>query len=143
MTKLINDLKNNNMIIHDFYSAFESGMPIGGGLVGGLFGATKTWYCSLATEYLYFFKIKGFFSYKGINEDTIKKIAIKDIQKIIWKPKTFSGFFTIHYYENSLSGTLLLGDEYFKNFRAILQYLKINYPHIIFEGYLHKKDVTL
>lgn len=142
MKKLIDDLKENDMIMNDWYSTFEKGMPIAQGLIGALISGAKTWYCSLTKEYFYYFKIKNTFSYGGIKWDTVKKIKIADIQKIIWKPKTFSGYFTIVHNDGKLTGTLDAAEERKNNFESMLRFLKYE-CEIFFEGYLHNPDKTL
>lgn len=135
MEQLIKDLKDLNMIYDDLHFSFMKGKPpIASGLIGALIENKKTYFCSWSKEYLYFFKIKYGFSYKGIKLDTISKIKISDIEKVEWRPKMFSGFFKIYYNDEKLTGTLSRGGENREKFETFLSFLEA-YSNIIFKVY--------
>ena len=140
MDKLLQELKERNMIMNDWHSCFLSGTPIGpGGLLSALSEASRTWYCSLTENCFYYFKIKNWFSYGGIKTDTIKKIRIRDIKKIVWKPKAFAGGFKIEHINGKLTGTVSSEELFYNNFKAILKYFKYTCK-IPCEGFFHKPD---
>lgn len=142
MQELIIELKKENMTIHSWYSKFESTGVVVGGLLGALIGGAKEWYCSLNEKYFYYFKVKNLFSYRGIKKDTINKIELRKIKKIIWKPKSFQGLFTIEYIGGKISG-ILSGDEISKNnFKEMLKYIKENFD-VQFEGYFYQKEIQI
>lgn len=126
MKKLIKDLEENKMITNGLYSAFEMGAPFpAGGLIGALIGEAKKWECSCTKEYFYYFKIKNFFSYKGIKWDSLNKIPVDRISKIIWHPKRYNcGTFTIIAFNQNITGTIEYGKMYHENFEKILKFLK-------------------
>lgn len=132
MEQLVKDLKELNMIYDDLFFSFMQGKPMVGGLIGALVENKKTYFCSWTQEYLYLFKIKYGFSYKGIKLDTISKIKILDIEKIEWRPKMFAGFFKIYYNDKKLTGTLSRGVENREKFETFLSFLEA-YSNIIFK----------
>ena len=132
MKQLVDDLKELNMISDELYFSFMKGSPIAGGLLGALIENSKTFICSINTEYLYLFKIKNSFSYKGIKSETIQKIKLADISMIEWRPKTFTGYFKIFYNGEKITGTLSRGEENKEKFEKCLSFLE-EYPNIVFK----------
>lgn len=139
MQKLIADLQQENMTIHSWYSRFETMGAICGGALGALIGAGREWYCSLTDKYFYYFKIKNFFSYKGIKKETIKRIALSDIERIIWKPKSFQGVFTIEHKDGKISGILSGDDDEKNNLKEMLKFIKEKCG-VQIDGYFYQKE---
>jgi len=110
MEKLINDLKEKNMITGDNVFEFVNG-HLSYGAKGGIIGAiiftsvelASVRYCSFCGEYLYFFKKKKGFKYKGIKEESIEKIKISEIEKFIYKPRKQYVWFTLEYNQKKYS----------------------------------------
>lgn len=142
MQKLITDLQKENMTMDCLYSRFETMGIICGGALGSLIGAGREWYCSLTDKYFYYFKIKNLFSYKGIKKETIKMIALYDIERIIWKPKTFQGVFTIEYKDGKISGNLSGNEEEKSNFKKMLKFMK-EQLNIKIDGYFYQKETKI
>lgn len=124
MQALVEELKQNNMIMYDLHYSYVSGGPFpASGLIGAVVEVSKTWHCSLTCDYLYLFKVKDFFSYKGIKFNTITKIKISDILEIEWRPKTFSGFFVIKHTNGKIKGVLTRGESNYNDFEKVLDFL--------------------
>ena len=92
--------------------------------------------------WIHIFKIKNTFSYKGIKKETINKIELKDITKVVWKPKSFQGYFIIEYLGGKISGILTGSETERNNFKEMLQYMKQNYK-VPLKGYFYEKEANI
>ena len=128
MKKLIEDLKEKNMTTNNCYASFSISKVPAGGLLGALIDGGSLWYCSVTMDYFYYFKIKNVFSYKGIKEESINRISLRNISKIILKTKSYGyGSFSIEHSNGFLSG--IFDNKYTgrENFEQILTLLKNEY----------------